>query len=199
MNAESNAANGENFANPEDSEKKGFKDYFEIGRNAIMSMFRFVTKSVLYMVITAILLGTSLLFIGSNMAGKSVVSYATSFLSSNVSSYQIDVGVVNARFSKEFWLFGSPEIVFQNTIVKGSLTSMGDMNFKLNVPNGPSGKLSGSVGIQPVFQVGVDNNYEFTGHGISGSFDVIMVDGDAIVENFYMNVNWDMTGVITEK
>lgn len=121
--------------------------------------------------------------------GKRLVNWGEAKFSSSINPNIINLGVVNARFSKSFWLVGTPEIIFTSPIAKGVLTSDGKMDFRIFQPDGLNGEVNGIVAIKPAFKSQESGKYQFMGNGMSGTFEVTISDGDVVVNDFNMNLN----------
>lgn len=176
------------------SDKKKIKIFNWVWNFLKVSYMKLKTLSKNVLITIFLLASVGLILLNTTERGGKILLWGEAAFSSPTSSYTMDIGNVNARFTKTFWIIGIPEVKFKSHIINGSLNSEGDMNFTLDVPGGPYGDIEGIVSIKPTLDKNSQGLYKFMGDGIAGSFIVSKVNNEPKISNFNMNINWDLVG-----
>lgn len=155
-------------------------------KTAALYVLSFGIKTIGIVVLIVAILGALLFY---TPQGKRLVNWSEAKFSSSINPNVINLGTVNAHFTKTFWILGAKEIVFTSTMAKGSLTEDGKMEFKIFQKDGLNGYVTGIVAIKPALKSNETGSYDFMGNGMSGSFDVTVTGSNVTVNNFDMNIN----------
>jgi len=103
-------------------------------------------------------------------------------------SYRIQLSDVNARFSRSWVLFGSPELIITSTQMNAVIDADGYMTAKIK-----DGQFKGDINDHviwtPQFRKDIAQRYTIRGSGINGMVDVGIEDGETFINSCQLSID----------